>query len=145
MGGAVILRSTGMFRVDVEAGKHQFIADEPVESAGTDLGPTPYELLSAALGACTSMTLHLVARREKIPLESLEVRVTNDRMHAKDCEDCLSESGYIHRFKMEITLGGAALTEDHRKRLLEVAGRCPVAKTLKNEIKIEEVLAENQA
>jgi putative redox protein len=140
MAEPVVVRSRGAIKVDIEGGGHTFIADEPVASGGTDLGPTPYDYLSAALGACTSMTLHLVAKRENIPLEALELRISNDRMYAKDCADCMSASGYIHQFKVEIKLEGAQLTAEHRKRLLEVANRCPVAKTLTNEIKIEEVL-----
>jgi putative redox protein len=140
MGAPVIVRSQGAIRVDIESGAHKFIADEPVASGGSDLGPTPYDFMSAALGACTSMTLHIIAKRENIPLESLELRISNDRMYAKDCEDCLTASGYIHRFRIEIKLEGAGLTDAHRQRLLEIAKRCPVNKTLCNEIKIDEVL-----
>lgn len=140
--GAVVVRSQRAFRVDIDAGHHKLVADEPVESGGTDGGPTPYDFLAAALGACTSMTLEIIARRENIPLEGLEMRISNDRMHAKDCVDCLTASGYIHRFKVEIKLLGGALTAEHRARLLEVAGRCPVAKTLTHEIKIEELLVD---
>lgn len=138
----VIVRSSAQsFRTEIEANGHLLIADEPEGSGGTNAGPTPYDFLSGALGACTSMTVQIVAKREKIPLESIELRISNDRMHAKDCVDCLTESGYIHRFKVEIVLNGPELTVEHRARLLQVAGRCPVAKTLMNEIKIEEVLA----
>jgi uncharacterized OsmC-like protein len=139
--GPVIVRSKGAITAEIEAGGHTLVADEPVSAGGSDLGPTPYDFLSGALGACTSMTLHLVAKRENIPLEGLELRITNDRMYAKDCADCLSASGYIHQFTVEIKLEGAQLTDEHRKRLLDVAGRCPVAKTLTNEIKVKEVLA----
>ena len=140
MAAPVVVRSQGAYRVDIEAGGHTIIADEPVASGGTNLGPTPYDFLSAALGACTSMTLHLLAKREGIPLEGVEIKISNDRMYAKDCADCLTTTGYIHRFGVEIRLIGDALTEENRKRLLDVAGRCPVAKTLRNEIKIEEIL-----
>jgi uncharacterized OsmC-like protein len=141
MAAPVIVRSSGGIRVDVEAGGHKFIADEPVAAGGTDLGPTPYDFLAAALGGCTSMTLHVVAKRENIPLEGVELSISSDRIYAKDCEDCLSKEGYIHRFRVEIKLIGDSLTEANRQRLLEIAGRCPVAKTLSNEIKIEKVLA----
>src|SRR5947199_229362 len=83
----VIVRSSGTLRNDIEAGPYTLIADEPVDSGGTAAGPTPYDFLNAALGACTSMTIHVVAKREKIPVESVEVTVTNDRMYAKDCAD----------------------------------------------------------
>ena len=141
MAAPVIVRSSGAIRVDIEAGGHKFIADEPVAAGGTDLGPTPYDFLAAALGGCTSMTLHVVAKRENIPLEGVELSISSDRIYAKDCEDCLSKEGYIHRFRVEIKLIGDSLTEAHRARLLDIAGRCPVAKTLSNEIKIEKVLA----
>ncbi|MGZ7039915.1 MAG: OsmC family protein, partial [Thermoanaerobaculia bacterium] len=98
----VIVRSSGSFRNEVSAGKHRFVADEPASAGGTDTGPTPYDLLSAALGTCTSMTLNFLAKRENIPLEGVEVSVANDRMHAKDCADCLTTSGYIHRFDVKI-------------------------------------------
>lgn len=140
MAAPVILRSAGGIRVDIEAGGHKLIADEPVAAGGTDLGPTPYDFLAAALGGCTSMTLHVVAKRENMPLEGVELSISSDRMHAKDCDDCLSASGYIHRFRVEIKLIGGSLTEEQRQRLLEIAGRCPVAKTLSNEIRIEKVL-----
>lgn len=138
--GPVIVRSKTSFRNEIEAGKHRFIADEPPDAGGTDEGPTPYDLLSAALGTCTSMTLHYYARREKIPLEGVEVRLTNDRMHAKDCADCTTTAGYIHRFTVQLTLHGAALTQEQREHLLTIAKRCPVYKTLTSEIRIEETL-----
>lgn len=85
------------------------------------------------------MTLEFYARREKIPLEGVEAKVTHDREYAKDCADCLSTGGYIHRFRIELTLTGA-LSAEQKQKLLEVAGRCPVAKTLSNEIRIDDVL-----
>jgi uncharacterized OsmC-like protein len=127
------------FRNTIEAGPHRLIADEPVDAGGTAEGPTPYDFLSAALGACTSMTMRVVAIREKIPLEGTEVQVSNDRMYAKDCADCVTRNGYIHRFDVRIKLIGN-LTEAQRQRLFSVAKRCPVAKTLTSEIRIEETL-----
>ena len=137
--GPVIIRSDASFRADIEAGKHALIADEPVTAGGTDAGPTPYDFLSAGLGACTSMTLHFLAKRDSIPLEGVEIFVMNDRMYAKDCADCTSESGFIHRFDVKIRLRGN-LTPAQRERLLGAARKCPVYKTLTNEIRIEEVL-----
>src|SRR5678816_2247683 len=130
----VIVRSHGTFRADIEAGAHKFVTDEPVSAGGTDEGPTPYDLLSGALGACTSMTMHFLATRDSIPLEGVEVTVTNDRMYAKDCADCASKNGYIHRFDVQIRLSGN-LTPEHRQKLLDAANRCPVRKTLTNEIR----------
>jgi putative redox protein len=85
------------------------------------------------------MTMHIVAKRDNIPLKGVEITVSNDRMHAKDCADCLSASGYIHHFTVRIKLLGE-LTEEQRARLLDVARRCPVRKTLTSEIKIDEEL-----
>ena len=135
----VILRSSGTFRNDIEAGPHRLIADEPVDAGGTAAGPTPYDFLNAALGACTSMTIHVVAKREHIPVESVEITVSNDRMYAKDCADCTSTEGYIHRFTVLIKVTGD-LTPAQRDRILTVAKRCPVAKTLMSEIRVEDVL-----
>lgn len=129
------------FRTDVEAGPHRFVVDEPVDAGGTAQGPTPYDLLAAALGGCTSMTLHYYAKREKLPLEGVDVTVSHDRQYAKDCADCVSQAGFIHRFKVEIRLHGP-LTPEQRERLLGVANRCPVKKTLSSEIKIDDVLVE---
>ncbi len=135
----VVLEAGTGFRNTITAGKHRIVADEPVDAGGTDEGPTPYDLISAGLGACTSMTMRVIAKRENIPLEGAEVYVTNDRMYAKDCADCTTSSGYIHKFEVRIKLIGN-LTDAQRERLLSVAKRCPVAKTLTSEIKIEETL-----
>jgi len=139
--GPVIVRAEASFRCEIESGKHKMIADEPVEAGGTDEGPTPYDYLSAALGSCTSMTLHFVAKRDKIPLEGVEIRVMNDRMYAKDCADCTSTTGYIHKFDVEIRLRGN-LTPEQREKLLAIAKRCPVYKTLTAEIRIDERLVD---
>jgi putative redox protein len=137
----VIVRSAGSFHNEIIAGKHRLVADEPASAGGTDAGPTPYDLLSAALGTCTSMTLNFLAKRENIPLEGVEVSIANDRMHAKDCADCLTTSGYIHRFDVKIRLKGN-LTPEQRERLLATAKRCPVYKTLTSEIRIDEALVD---
>lgn len=137
----VIVRSGKSLRNDIEAGPHRMVADEPASAGGTEAGPTPYDFLAAALGTCTSMTLRVVATKESIPLEGVEITVENDRMHAKDCADCLTASGYIHRFTVAIKLIGA-LTPAQRERMLEVARRCPVHKTLTSEIRIDERLVE---
>lgn len=138
----VTLQARGSFRTQVQAGPHSFTLDEPIEVGGTGEGPTPYDMLAAGLGGCTAMTLHFFARREKLPLEGVDVTVTHDRQHVKDCSDCLTPAGYVHRFRVEIRLHGAALTEEQRQKLLVIAGKCPVAKTLGNEIKIDEVLVD---
>jgi putative redox protein len=137
----VTLRSRNSFRNEVTAGPHAWVMDEPPSAGGGGEGPTPYDMLAAALGGCTSMTLHYFAKREKIALEGVEVTVRHDREHAADCADCLTTSGYIHRFRVEIKLDGY-LTEGDRQKLLAIAKRCPVAKVLSSEIKIDEVLVE---
>lgn len=141
MGDPVIARAGAGFRTDIEAGRHRFVADEPAGAGGTDEGPTPYDYISAALAACTSMTMHFLARRDNIPLEGVEVSVANGRMYAKDCADCSSQSGYIHRFDVRIKLRGN-LTDEHRRKLLDAANRCPVRKTLMNEIRIDDKLVD---
>ena len=135
----MIVRSRGNFRNEVQAGPHRFVLDEPPSAGGTDGGPTPYDAMAAAIGGCTSMTLQFYAKREGIPLEGVDVSVTHDRQYAKDCADCLSKDGYVHRFKLELQLYGP-LSEEQRQKLLGVAQRCPVAKTLQSQIKIDDVL-----
>ncbi len=139
MGMPVVLRSRDSFRNEVEAGPHRWILDEPLDAGGGGEGPTPYDMLAAALGGCTSMTLHYYAKREKLPLEGVDVSVTHDRQNAKDCSDCATQSGWIHRFKVEINLPGP-LDETQRQHLLTIAGSCPVVKTLQSEIRVDEVL-----
>jgi uncharacterized OsmC-like protein len=137
----VIVRAGASFRNEIEAGPHRIVADEPIASGGSEAGPTPYDFLAAALGTCTSMTLRVIATRENIPLEGVEITVENDRMYAKDCADCLTQGGYIHRFSVAIKLLGN-LTAEQRERMLAVAKRCPVHKTLTSEIRIDERLVD---
>ena len=139
MSEAVTLSSANSFRTEVQAGPHRWVLDEPETVGGGGEGPTPYDMLSAALGGCTTMTLHFYAKRENLPLEGVDVTVKHDRQHAKDCADCTTRSGYIHRFTVEIRLRGP-LSDEQKQTLLSVAQRCPVAKTLHSEIKIDEVL-----
>lgn len=135
----VIVRGGTSFRTGISAGPHALIADEPQELGGTESGPTPYDFLSAALGACTTMTMHVIAKRENIPLAGVQLTITNDRMHAKDCADCTNATGFIHHFTVTIKLEGD-LTTEQRERLLAIAKKCPVYKTLSSEIRIDEVL-----
>jgi putative redox protein len=125
----------------VTAGGHALRADEPVAAGGTDSGPGPYDLLLAALGTCTGMTLRLYADRKGWPLERVEVKLHHDRIHAADCADCETRVGLVDRIEREITLHGP-LDGDQRARLLEIADKCPVHRTLTSEIRIETRLAE---
>lgn len=130
----VRVESTHNLEQLVTARTHQFRADEPKEAGGDDAGPTPYEYLLAALGECTSMTLLLYARRKGIPLEKVTVELEDSRIYAKDCADCTSRDGYIHQINRKIHLEGP-LNDEQRVRLLEIADKCPVHKTLTSEIK----------
>jgi len=141
MSTSVVVSNRGGFRSEVAAGPHRILLDEPVDFGGTGQGPTPYDLLAGALGGCTAMTLQFYAKRDGLPLEGADVTVSHDRQHAKDCADCVTQAGYITRFRVEIALHGP-LSPEQRQKLLQVAGRCPVAKTLQAEIKIDEVLVE---
>jgi putative redox protein len=132
-----VTTSTGNedFFTEVFANGHAMIADEPVKYGGTDRGPTPYEYLLAGLGACTSMTLQMYARRKKLPLEKAVVRMTHEKVHADDCGHCESADGKIDLVVREIELLGE-LNAEQRQRLLEIAERCPVHKTLHSEVDI---------
>ena len=136
--GSVLVTETGTgkFTQQVRVGSHRFLADEPTSVGGDDAGPSPYDLLLAALGTCTAMTLRLYADRKKWPLERVGVVLHHDKIHADDCEACETQSGKIDRIAREIQLSGN-LDEDQRKRLMEIADRCPVHRTLHSEILIE--------
>ena len=126
--------ATGLAQ-EIETGRHRLVADEPVEAGGTDTGPSPYELLLAALGACTSMTLSMYARRKQWPLERVTVRLRHDKIHAKDCAECETKEGMLDRIEREISLTGP-LDAEQRERLLAIANRCPVHRTLVSEVDI---------
>ena len=136
----VVARTGEGLRTEMEAGGHALVADEPESLGGTDAGPTPYDLLLAALSGCTAMTLRMYADRKGWPLESVTVRLSQDRIHAKDCEECETEEGRIDRIEREVELEGS-LDEKQRRRLLEVADMCPVHRTLKGEVVVENSLA----
>ncbi|MEA2690878.1 MAG: hypothetical protein QOJ16_265 [Acidobacteriota bacterium] len=128
------------FEQEVVAGHHWLAVDEPVSFGGGDAGPNPYELLLAALGACTSMTLRIYAEREKLPLEGVRVKLRHSRIHAVDCASCQTREGRITRIEREIELDGP-LDPAQRQLLLAVADRCPVHRTLASEIDIQTRLA----
>lgn len=135
--GTVLVRESGngKFQQEVLSGPHRFLADEPVKVGGLDSGPGPYDLLLAGLGACTSMTLRLYADRKKLPLERVSVRLTHNKIHAEDCRDCETKEGMVDRIDRSITMEGP-LDAEQRKRLLEIADKCPVHRTLESEIEI---------
>lgn len=119
----------------VVGGRHYLMADEPQDYGGLDSGPSPYELLLAGLGACTSMTLRMYAEHKKIPLEKVTVRLKHDKVHAVDCQDCDTQNGKVDVIEREVVMDGR-LDVDTRARLLEIADKCPVHKTLHSEVKI---------
>jgi putative redox protein len=131
----------GGFRTALVAGGHELVADEPASVGGTDAGPSPYDLLSAALAACTSMTLKMYASHKKLDLVSATVRVRHGKLHAKDCEDCESADGRIDQFERELVIEGN-LSDAERRRMLEIADRCPVHRTLHGEVKVRTALAD---
>lgn len=130
------------FLQHISAGPRHFArADEPKAFGGTDAGMSPYQFLSAGLGACTSMTIRMYARRKKWPLEAVHVDILHDKIHASDCEHCQTTEGKIDQFQRRITLRGP-LDEEQRQRLLEIADRCPVHRTLENEVEIKTELVD---
>lgn len=135
--GEVFVRETrqGTFQQEIVAGAHRFLADEPVAAGGLDSGPGPYDLLLAALGACTSMTLRLYADRKQLPLTRTRVRLRHSRIYAADCAACETKEGMLDRIDRIINLEGE-LDAEQRKRLLEIADKCPVHRTLTSEIDI---------
>ncbi|MBL8148978.1 MAG: OsmC family protein [Blastocatellia bacterium] len=137
----VIARSLSNLKVHLQAGQHFFVADEPTSLGGEDQGPDPYSLLLSALGACTTMTIELYARRKGWPLEEVEVVLTHAKIHASDCQDCEEKEGQIDEIRRRIKLVGS-LTQEQKAKLMEIATKCPVHKTLTNEIKIRDKMVD---
>ena len=131
----VVRGNASGFLQDVVTGQHHLRADEPVQYGGGDLAPGPYDYLLIGLGVCTSMTVGFYARRKQIPLDNITVSLRHSRIHAKDCEECLTKEGMLDRIDVEVELIGS-LTPEQRAKLMEVAGKCPVHRTLKSEINI---------
>lgn len=133
----VIVRETGQgrFQQEVVWGPHRLIADEPTNVGGQDTGLGPYELLLASLGACTAMTLRLYAERKQLPLRRTQVRLRHSRIYATDCAECETKTGMLDRIERVITLEGD-LDDEQRSKLLEIADKCPVHRTLTSEIDI---------
>jgi putative redox protein len=138
--GTVIVTGTGAgsYTQHITAGSHNMVADEP-RPVGADEGPTPYDLLLAALGACTSMTVRMYADRKGWPLAHVRVTLRHKRIHAEDCAHCETTKGMIDHIDKEIELVGD-LDATQRERLLQIAERCPVNQTLSSEIDISTIL-----
>lgn len=131
----VIAQSIKNYQVGITTDNHRWVSDEPV-GVGDDAGPNPYDLLLGALGACKVITIQMYARRKGWPLEGVQVALSTYKIHAKDCEDCESDpNAKIDIIEVEISFQGE-LTHDQRQRLAEISERCPVHRTLVNEIKI---------
>jgi putative redox protein len=135
VGSVVVHGSAAGFEQEIHAGRHRFHGDEPVSAGGTDTGPSPYEFLLAALGACTSMTVGMYARRKGWPLEDVTVRLRHSKIHATDCAECDTKEGMLDHIELEIHFDGP-LTEEQRSKLVEMANKCPVHRTLTSEIEI---------
>ena len=133
----VVVRGNGAgFAQEILAGPHRLTADEPASAGGTDTGPSPYDLLLAALGSCTSITLGMYARRKGWPLEEVTVNLRHSRIHASDCADCETKDVMLDRVERDIHLAGP-LTSEQRSRLIEIANKCPVHRTLTSKIDIK--------
>jgi len=135
--GVVVAETTqGPFLNHVVVGRHRLLADEPESIGGFDAGPSPYDFLGAALGACTSMTLRMYADRKGLPLDRVTVEVAHDKVHARDCAECIDNenlagrAGMVDRFERVIVLAGDELTDEDRSKLLAIADKCPVHRTL---------------
>ena len=134
--GVVVRGSAAGFAQEILAGSHRLHADEPVSAGGTDTGPSPYDLLLASLGACTSMTVGMYARRKAWPLEEVTVRLRHSKIHAADCAECEAQAAMLDRIERDIHLTGPQ-TDEQRSKLLEIANKCPVHRTLTSKIDIQ--------
>jgi uncharacterized OsmC-like protein len=140
----VVRGNASKFLQEVVSGKHHLRADEPISVGGSDAAPGPYDYLLVALGVCTSMTVGLYARRKNWPLEKITVSLRHSRIHAKDCEECETKEGMLDRIDTEIELTGS-LTSEQRTKLMEIAAKCPVHRTLKSEINIRLQVAQQSS
>ena len=136
----VVVTSQTNLRNEVRYGTGKSLTtDEPISAGGEDAGPDPYTLLLAALGSCISMTVTLYARRKEWPLEGVTVRLRQNRVHRKDCQECdQNKEGYIHRIERSVSFKGD-LTDEQKARLHEISHKCPVHKTLTSEIIINDL------
>ena len=133
--GVSLESGSARYLQNISIGSHRILADEPSDSGGADLGPNPYELLMAALGACTSITVRMYAERKKWPLEGVRIGLSCAKVHAQDSAESDARPVLIDRIELEIALVGD-LTEDQRTRLLEIANHCPVHRTLTSQVQV---------
>jgi len=126
----------GKYAQAINVGRHGLRADEPASVGGDDSGPTPYQLLSAALGACTSMTMRMYADRKRIPMDRVSVTVKHEKIHAADCAECETQAGKVDVMRREIRIEGN-LTDEQREQLMKIADKCPVHRTLQSEVLVE--------
>ncbi|HMF59343.1 MAG TPA: OsmC family protein [Vicinamibacterales bacterium] len=134
-GTVTVHGSAAGFAQEIAIGRHRLSGDEPTSAGGTDMGPNPYDFLLAALGSCTSMTVAMYARRKRWPLEAVTVRLRHSRIYAVDCEECEATEGLLDHIDCDVELTGV-LTDEQCERLLEIADKCPVHRTLTSEIHI---------
>lgn len=130
-------RSKDKFAQDISLGSHNLTADEPESVGGEDKGPDPYDLLMASLGACTSMTLQMYSKRKEWPLEGVEVHLSHEKIHADDCEECEGKKSKLDKFERKLVIKGEDLSEEQKEKLIEIADKCPVHKTLTSETVIQ--------
>ena len=135
--GVVVVRGGAEgFTQQISAGRHQFLADEPIDVGGSDKGPGPYELILAALGSCMSMTIALYARRKQIPLREVVIRLGHSRDYERDCENCVTDDVRLDRVRVQLELSGE-FSAEQRAKLVEIAHKCPVHRTLSAGIKVQ--------
>ena len=132
----VTVRTEDGLRTEISANGYTLVADEPASLGGTDEGPTPYDYVVGALGACTAMTVRLYADRKGWPLEAVNVRLNHQKIHARDCAECETESGRIDHLEVELELEGP-LDDAQREKLAKIADMCPVHRTLQSETRIK--------
>ena len=134
--GVVVQTGNGKFGTEVHTVSHRFVADEPISYGGDDTGPTPYDLLNAALGTCTAMTMKMYADRKKWPFEGTRIHVTHERDHAEDCGHILDENVQVQALNRKIEILGDSLDDEQRAKLIEIADKCPVHRTLEGHLHI---------
>jgi len=131
----VVVKFVKNYQQEAKTDQHTIIIDEAKDVGGDGRGPDPYDLLLAALGGCTSMTIMMYARRKEWPLEGVQIKLNHEKIHATDCDECITEEGKLDQITKTIYLKGD-LTEEQRERILEIADRCPVNQTLTTECRV---------